>query len=503
MRYLREVAARPDAPSLILIRLAKEILLRQGRWAGEVEAIEVLERAVRLDDPEAMAMLAEMLLGQVEDVARTNRAQELLIDAVSRHGYGVAMNALADVYRCRLPKSPMLEEAEFWAASYRAADLATVTVSPTDLVKIDASKEPEAITKLQSLALLGHGGSTADMLQLLQSDPLATDLALRAWAGRVSGNDQALEEYAKQEFELALTSDEGDNAIELFRRVYLDTGATSALDLAIVLVKHSGRDPGVAEEIRKLLNIAGQRGEGAAIRLLQRLTEKDGVEIYRDFASAIDARGDFLALMFAAPYVDDETFDKYMSRAVAVMNCNSKDVAELADANTIRNRPDAAHHWMLVGLAMEGGHTLSKLGLSDWQMADYDRGEPASIDQAEARALAENDSDALRRQYLLTADASAPTFDAEAAAEQLAALIGGDDIPAMNWGFARYRQADQEGAKGAGTAAGHGYSFGECSGGGEWIGAVRAWDAVAPQGRGHRGSESLGRMAAKGGRGRA
>lgn len=442
-QYLREIAALPDPPGPVLTRLAKEILLRRGRWAGEAEAAEILQEAVARDDPEAMAMLAEILVRHREDNAKTGEAERLLTDAVARHGYGAAMPALDALYRCRLPGAPMLEEAAFWSDAYRAAEIAPVNVSAGDLASLDPAREPEAVAKLQSLALLGHAGSTAHLLQFLQSDPLSPETALRFWAGRVSGSDVALKEYVIQEFDLALTPGERQSAIGLFRRAHLDIGPRISLDLAVALVEQAGRDPEVAAEIRELLTGSGRRGEGAAIRLLQRLTGADAAEVYREFAEAIEARGDFLALMFAAPFVSDETFDSYMDRAVAVMSCTTKDVAEMADAYALRDRPDEAYRWLRIGLTMEGGHTLSKLGLSDQQMAAFERGRAAPAVAVEQRALADGDADALRRLYILAADPDAETHDPEAAAGYFAAVIQRADAPIMSWALAQYRRADR------------------------------------------------------------
>ncbi|WP_347311237.1 tetratricopeptide repeat protein [Defluviimonas sp. SAOS-178_SWC] len=443
LRYLREVAALPGAPASILTRLAKELLQRRGRWAAEAEATVLLEQAAARDDPDAIILLANILMRYRGETAKTSRTENLLIDAVSRLGRGDAMNALDALYRCKFPGAPMLPEAQFWANVYRTADVAPVGVSPTDLAKFDTAMEPEAIAKIQSLALQGHGSSTADQLQLLQADPAASDAALRFWAVRVSRSDQALEDYVKQEFEHALTRGERYSAVELFRRAFLDIGPSISLDLAVTLVKHAGRDPTVVSEIEALLKLSAQRGEGAAIRLLQRLTGRDGEEVYRTYADAIETRGDFLALMYAAPYVPDDRFDDYMDRAISEMNCFTKDVAELADAYALRERPDQAYHWLQVGLAMEKGHVLSKLGLSDQQLTDFGRGKPAPTSAVDTLSLSEGDQDARRRLYLRMADPDDPAYDPEAAATHLETIVKHDDAPTLSWALAQYRRADQ------------------------------------------------------------
>ena len=68
------------------------------------------------------------------------------------------------------------------------------------------------------------------------------------------------------------------------------------------------------------------------MRLLHRLDGHSDDTIYRRYADVIAARGDFLALMFAAPFVDDATFDDYLARAISEMRCGTKDVSEVMDA---------------------------------------------------------------------------------------------------------------------------------------------------------------------------
>ena len=443
-QYLREISDLPGVPGPVLTELAKETLLRKGRWKGQIEAEELLRKAVQAGDPEAMMLLAEILLRDRSNPARIAEVEWLLVQAVEQHGETQAMKALDNLYRCQLPGAPRLGEAGFWADAYRAADNEPVTVSATDVTRLDPRQEPEAVARIQSLALQGHSNSAADWLQYLQSDRTTPEFALRYWADRVSRSDMALEKFMGQEFELALTAQERRNAIELFRRVYLDIGSSISLDLALTLVEDAGRDPIVADEIRELLTNSARRGQGAAIRLLQRLSGRDGAEVYREFASDIEARGDFVAHIFAAPHVPDETFHRYMERAVSVMNCATKDISELTEAFAARNMETEVMHWVRIGLSLEGGSSLTKLGLSDQQMAAFDRGVSIAQDVLGRPGPARDEFDFHRRRYLAAADAKGPDFDADAAGEHLAAIFGTADRDRYIWALSQYRQAEPE-----------------------------------------------------------
>ncbi|WP_108483585.1 tetratricopeptide repeat protein [Oceaniglobus ichthyenteri] len=446
MKYLRELIALPGTPGFVYTNLAKDILVRRGRWAGEAEAISHLETAVSLRDGEGTQILGKMLVRYRDDPARLNRAIDLLTEAVTRHGLSEAMDDLDALYRCQAPDAPRLREANTWARNYRAALHQTVGVSATDLIALDPFKEPLRIAQIQTQALQGRVQSLANYLERVQVDPFARDGAHRLWADRLDNSDQALEAFAELEFELATNPFERTLAVELFRRIYLNNGVTTALDLAIALTEDNAKDPAIAKEILDLLVRAGNRGEGAAIRLRARHLAPaiSHRAVYEEYAQIIEDRGDFLALMFALPFVAPEKSADYFDRAVSLMNCGTKDVAELGDAHALRNAPDMAYHWQQVSLNIDGGHVLSKLRLSDLQMEVFDEGAAPSEMQVYQRALDEGDQTAHRRLYRLTGDPDLRTYNPGKAADHLAALAGSSVPGDQAWVLANYRKAVDE-----------------------------------------------------------
>ncbi len=334
------------------------------------------------------------------------------MEALDRFAATEAMTELDSIYRCQANEAPMMDQANHWADRYNAAQTRTLTVSPTDLLTLDPFKDPETIAIIQAQALQGAPASLANFTQRVQVDPLASDNAHRLWASRADNSDKALELFADLEYTLATNPAERDLAVELFRRVYLHNGVTTALDLSISLVEDLGRDPAVIAEITDYLTRAGNRGEGASIRLLARLTadQQDELSVYRTFAQVIEERGDFLALMFAIPYVDAARAEDYLDRAVSLMTCGTKDVNEIADAYTRLGQPDLTHHWMAVGLAIEHGNVLAKLAISDRQMDMVGTGPaPSALDVAE-RARAEGEPLASLTLFDLTADPDLPAM---------------------------------------------------------------------------------------------
>jgi TPR repeat protein len=433
LQYLREIAQMPEAPGRVYDRLAREIMVRKGRWAGEAEAMALLEQAAARGDGGGQHRLAQMLMRYRDDPAQVARAESLLMEVVSRHGMPQGMRSLDRLYRCQANDAPRLTQANQWQKAYFDSGHASVPISANDLLALSPDRSPEAIAKIQSLALDGRIQMVASQAQRMQANPLAATAALRYWAKAVNQSDQALEAFAELEFELATTPAERDIAIEFFRRVYLNNGVTTALDLAIALVEYNARDPEVADEIEHLLTMAGNRGEGGAIRLLSRLQaeQRPEAEVYAQFADSIEARGDFLAMMFAIPHIAPTQVDDYIDRAVSLMSCGTKDADELGDAYAIRGDAQMSHHWRQIGLHFEGGHVLSKLRLSNRQIRWFDDGAAPDPVARALRDLAAGDPAARMQLITLTANADLPSYDVAAAVEHITAGLSTADPAEM------------------------------------------------------------------------
>ncbi|WP_428926231.1 hypothetical protein [Marinibacterium sp. SX1] len=443
LQYLEEIATLPQAPGHVFTRLADEVAVRRGRWAAETDIIALLEEAARRDDPDGKQKLAQRLIRYRDDSVQVQRAEALLLDAVDRHGAATAMNRLDALYRCQLNDAPRRDEADHWARAYADTSHRLVGISATDLIALDPYKDPETIAHIQSQAVVGRPMAIANQAQRVQSGGMPSLVALRYWADRLDNSDQALEAFAELQFELATSPAERAQAIEFFRRIYLNNGVTTALDLAVALVEDNGRDPEIAAEIVDLLTRAGNRGEGAAIRLLARL-RADRIPqgaVYAEFAEVIEERGDFLALMFAIPYISEHRLDDYIDRAVSVMTCGTKDSDELGEAYALSAKPAMSYHWRQVGLAIEGGNVLSKLRLSDAQMGRFEDGRAPDAPAVAERARAEGRDTAHRRLFLLSGDPDLTSYAPQSAAAQIVAGLEADDLA---WAFAAWREAGPE-----------------------------------------------------------
>lgn len=453
LQYLRELAKLPEAPGFVFTDLAKEVLARKGRWGGEAEAMDLLEVAVARGDENGMQMLARMLVRYRDDPVRINHAENLLLETVSRFGMASSMRVLEGLYRCQLNDAPLKDEADLWARNYAATGDTAVHASATDVMTLSPFLSPEKLARIQTQALEGRTQARAEMGQRLQSNPLTSEAALRLWAKRISASDKALETFVRMEMDLSRTPQERALAIEFFRRVYLNNGVTSALDLSVALLEDQARDPEIAKEIIKILTIAGHRGEGASIRLMSRLLAKStspedyaasAAIFYDKYKDVIEKRGDFLALVFAIPFLPEDRVDDYFDRAASLMGCENKDADEMGDAHALRQNPQMVYHWRNVVLDFDGGHLLSKLQLTDNQVRMFDEGKAPGAEQVAARTLTEGDANAELRLYRLTGDPDLPGFDPQAAAQHLVTLLDAAQGDALLWAISSYRTAHRD-----------------------------------------------------------
>ena len=445
-QFLSELTGLPETPGWVFTKLAKETRVSKGYWASEPEVSELLEKAVQLGDGEAMQLLAELLIRYRRDPRLLARAESLLFESISRYGMPHSMDMLDRLYRCQVPDAPRVKHADIWAQSYKAAGYESVHISPTDLAALDPIRDPEIISIIQTQALTGRSQAIAQHAIRIQNDPGVSEETLRFWATQLERSDKALELYTELVFDLATDSRQRDFATELFRRVFLNNGVASALDTAVALIEYQGRDPEIFKEIIRMLTMAGNRGEGAAIRLLSRLqaSTRPASDVYAQFSDTIEDRGDFLALMFAIPFLHDTKVDDYVDRAVSIMNCGTKDADELGDAFAHRQNAEASYHWRRIGLTFTHGHVLSKLGLSDPQMEMVNRGNAPSATEIALRKHAEGDEGSVRRLIRITSDPQKKSYDPKAAALHFVDAVSRRNPEDVNWLLRHYRTLGPE-----------------------------------------------------------
>ncbi|MEM9970528.1 MAG: hypothetical protein AAF762_05470, partial [Pseudomonadota bacterium] len=429
LAYLREVTRYGDVPGMMWTRLANEIVLQVGRWAGEAEAMDALQRAVAAGDAAAHVKLARMYLRRGLTTGHTSETARLLSDAVDVYGHAPALREVDAYHRCLRPDAPQLPMADagYWLASHAA----TLDMDDRHFEALSSHIRPETAARVQRLAMAGSPRALSGLLQHIEADGHPREAVLAHWATRVERSKKALELFALGDYELAHSPEAAAAAVDFVRRATVSIGPAMELDLAITLSRHDGRSAELADEIRALLAASAGRGEGAAMRLLQRLEGVEDDRLYQQFADAIETRGDFLALMFAMPFVDDTTFDDYMARAVALMSCGTKDVNEIAEAHAMRGDQKAALHWLQVSLAIDGGHSMSRLRTKRHERAQFDDAARLRIAGIEQPGLTR-----MQQTFALVATPGEVRFDRADAADLLAFAFVSDDAETRDWAFA-------------------------------------------------------------------
>ena len=101
---LTRLTGLPNPPGWAYARLAGLTLDEKGRWAGQDEAIALLEKGVALGDSDATLMLAQLLLSRPEGKGNFIRATELMTGVVDSIGKNEPLAELYGAYVCRSPE---------------------------------------------------------------------------------------------------------------------------------------------------------------------------------------------------------------------------------------------------------------------------------------------------------------------------------------------------------------------------------------------------------------
>ncbi len=441
---LQQLAELDDAPGWIFTRLAQDVLIREGRWAGEDKAITLLERAAELGDMDGMSRLAQILISRRGSAEEFERAVDLLSHTVSVYGGVTPAKHLHAAFMCQAPDSPRLEEAAHWRAVEAATDSANIEISANDLITLTAEDDPLTIATIQSQALYGRPKSLASYLKFLEYYDRATP-EIRAFWEEYSGQyTQVLKALAQLELELAQNPVERLAAIDLLRTEYRNAGASAALALAEALLNYNSAAVDSSAEVARLLTEPASAGEGAAMRLLASTDANDptGRLTYEKFADVIEANGDFDALIFAIPFLEPDQRESYIARAVGVMLCDYKNVMTLADLSLALDDPDEALRWMDIAQHLVDGNAwaMTDLARSHLAIGGMDAARTAQVfyEQAYERG----DPSAARGLFELLLAQDAVTYDPARAAEMLASAVDNPDRSVLEGYLGRYRRAD-------------------------------------------------------------
>lgn len=440
---LRTIANLPDAPGWVFTRLAQNVIDTKGRWAGEAEALALLEEATRRGDMDGTTKLALMLIAKRSDGVEFERAVDLLSRSVSVHGGVTPAKRLAAAFLCQAVDSPRLAEAAHWRSLEEATASANIDLPAHRLIELTPEANPFEIAVIQSQALYGRPTSLASWLKYLDFAPFANEEMRAFWEAYSGRYSDVLKALAKLELQLANSRDERLAAFDLLRREYRQSGAPAALELARALLDYEVADLASQDEIFALLEEPAAAGIGAAIQLIAGLAQTEAEEraVFDRFADVIAANGDFDALVFAVPFVTGETRATYLSRAVGVMPCDYKNVMAMAALSEKLGDEGQVLHWLAIADHLLGGNAWAMTDLAEQKLAAMG---PEAAEEARRlfeRAYNLGDGTAARGLFELAMDDAAPTYDPDKAVKMILAAADEGDVDVLRGYLGRYRKA--------------------------------------------------------------
>ena len=445
LNAMQALAELDDAPGWVFTRLAQAHIAEHGRWAGTDASRSLLERAAALGDTEGITMLAEFLLAE-RDPRSFDRAVDLLSRTVSTYGGITPTKNLYGAFMCQAGDSPRVAEATYWQQQEAATASANLDLSARELLALNHRDDPLQIAVLQAQALYGRPTSLASYLKFLEGSEMATP-EMRAFWNEYSGRfPDVLTALAKLEFELAQSPQQRQSALALLRQEYQRSGAQSALDLAQAILDYDSDITGSLDQVRSLLATSAETGQGAAIRLLASLDPDDltGASTYDAFADVIAARGDFDALVFAVPHLDDGERERYLARAISVIPCDYKNVMQMVELFQSIDQPEQMAQWLEIASNLTGGNAWAMVDLADKYL---ELGGPETTTAAEAlysEALLRGDASAARSLFAMLVDDRSEVYDTERAATMLKAAVETEKFEVLTAYLSRYRRASPE-----------------------------------------------------------
>lgn len=356
----------PDAPPWVFAKQAAHVLTVQGRWTGQAEARALLEQGAAKDDPAAIVMLAHMDFGAAKTEADFYAAADRLIHTVTTLGEAAPTADLQAAFLCKAPNAPLLDEAAYWADAEAAIGSSSDEFSGLALMQLAENPDPLAMAALQTQALYGRATPLANLLAVLENNgsPASEVAFWTRYADRFANVASAraalaLEQAANAPARLA--------ALDGFRAAVRagDSGAPLKLAKALLV---DGTDAARAEAAGLLTGLS-EDGNGEAMGLLP---EADPAAfptlraVFDAYAARIEARGDFLALILAMPFLTDPAIrDIYHARAITAMTCDFPEAVSYAAALGAEGDLEAARRWLTIAGHLAGEDTWQIVQLAD------------------------------------------------------------------------------------------------------------------------------------------
>ncbi|RYI34518.1 MAG: sel1 repeat family protein [Acetobacteraceae bacterium] len=432
---LRKLVERPDAPAWALIAMAEEILASKGRWAGEAEAMTLLERAIALGEDAALERTADMRLRSARSPEAFYAQMDQLIQVVVSAGEVDPMLELTNAYICRAPDAPQVAEADYWVQVAESTSTIAVDYTPGELSAMAATLDPIAEAEIQTQALTGRVSAIAQYIYLLERRGVASEM-LAFWENYASRFPGVTTARAKLMLEAARSPAQRKAAMDMFRKAIAEGEVSAGTQFAEALLDTAQVSPASQAEALQILLPLADLGSGDAMTMLplaDPVSFPNMAAVMARFGKVIDDRGDFDALLLALPLIRDRTvYAEYVARATAITGCTFDEALRLTDAVGRAGDRSLFERWLRISdyLAQGEGDSLADLADVYGRYAtDADR--PRILDYYQA-ARADGSRVAIQRLLNIYSRRTSPQYDSSLAAELFVDLVGvsaPEDLP--------------------------------------------------------------------------
>ena len=429
---LQRLAALPDGPGWAFAKQAALILQDQGRWQGQAAARPLLLEAAKRRDPIAIRALAAADMGRAQTDAAFYAALDPLIQMVSNLGEVAPATDVKQAFLCKAPDAPHLREVAYWQGIEASIGSSSLDFTPAMLAALTAKADPLAMASLQTQALSGRATPLANMLAVLK-DTHATASAQAFWGNFAAGIPEVTTATATIDLSRARTPEQRAQALALFSKAIAQGDTGAALKLAAALLEA----PNLANrtEALALLQPLANQGIGDAMSLLliaDPLSFPTPAAVYAKFAPAIEARGDFNALLLAMPLLPDPAQrETYRARATEAMGCAFPEAVAFAKVWGTLGDDKQARRWLTIAgeLAGQDERQMVVLGDTQHELLGAQGVQSAAALYEKSNAL--GSKTAVQRLLKLYGVRGAPDYDAARAADLYVTLIARSDPVAI------------------------------------------------------------------------
>lgn len=435
---LAELAKRSDAPGWVFIGLAEQVLDEKGRWAGEKEAVALLEKAIALGDTDAEKQLTPIRFRYAKSPAEFYSVIDEVAETVHLQGEIDPMNGLKSAFTCRSPNAPQREEANYWSDISAATGTKTVEFSPEELLELIAHPDLQKMARLQSQALYGRPTAIAQYMSILERTN-APESQIRFWqtyAHRFKGVTVSRGRLERKFSKVSKSI--GDPAA--YMHIAIAEGDLSARkDLAEILMETDPKKFG-SEATEAVLPLAAT-GNGSAMALLEQtdpINFPNPRAVYDAYAQIIADRGDFDAILLALPFLTAPAdIQDYITRAITLTDCSFDESIQMANTMGQLANTKGFNQWMDIAefLSAKDGWSMAKLGDTLHQYGDVST-VPAQIKFFEA-AYKTGNTTAINRLLTAYSKPNLPNYNPTRSADLFVDLLSRVDVADLPHTLAR------------------------------------------------------------------